>query len=106
MVNSSHFLRQPQLKFILLQLSGAVINAHFFFRKIQRLLVLSAWIHLQVGKAFLSHSLTLHLDVGTMWHACMLWEELWHSMPQSGRVSITVNSLLQNYKECCRAERK
>ena len=32
-----------------------------------------------------------------------IWEELW---PQSGRVSITVNSLLQRYKECCTAERK
>ena len=30
-----------------------------------------------------------------------IWEELWHSMPQSGRVSITVNSLLQRYKERC-----
>ena len=35
-----------------------------------------------------------------------IWEELWHSMPQSGRVSVTVNSLLQRYKEHCRAERK
>ena len=35
-----------------------------------------------------------------------IWEELWHSMSQSGRVSITVNSLLQRYKERCRAERK
>ena len=35
-----------------------------------------------------------------------IWEELWHSMPQSGRVSVTVNSLLQRYKERCRAERK
>ena len=35
-----------------------------------------------------------------------IWEELWHSMPQSGRVSITVNNLLQRYKERCRAERK
>jgi len=29
-----------------------------------------------------------------------IWEELWQSMPQSG---ITVNSLLQQYKERCRA---
>jgi len=35
-----------------------------------------------------------------------VWEELWHSMPQSGRVSVTVNALLQHYKEPCRAERK
>ena len=35
-----------------------------------------------------------------------IWEELWHSMPQSGRVGIAVNSLLQRYKERCRAERK
>ncbi len=35
-----------------------------------------------------------------------IWEELWHSMPQSGKVSVTVNSLLQNYKECCRTQRK
>ena len=35
-----------------------------------------------------------------------IWEKLWHSMPQSGRVSVTVNSLLQCYKEHCRAERK
>ena len=35
-----------------------------------------------------------------------VWEELWHSMPRSGRVSVTVNTLLQQYKEHCRAERK
>lgn len=35
-----------------------------------------------------------------------VWEELWHAMPQSGRVSATVHSLLQQYKERCRAERK
>ena len=35
-----------------------------------------------------------------------IWEELWHSMPQSGRVRVTVNSLLQRYKERCRNERK
>ena len=35
-----------------------------------------------------------------------IWEELWHSMPQSGKISVTVNSLLQQYKERCRAERK
>jgi len=27
-------------------------------------------------------------------------------MPQSGRVSVTINTLLQQYKERCRAERK
>jgi hypothetical protein len=35
-----------------------------------------------------------------------IWEELWHSMPRSGKVSVTVNSLLQNYKERCRTEKK
>ena len=35
-----------------------------------------------------------------------IWEELWHSMPRSGRVSVLVNSLLNSYKERCRAERK
>ena len=35
-----------------------------------------------------------------------IWEELWESMPQSGKVSITVNKLLQQYKERCRTERK
>ena len=35
-----------------------------------------------------------------------IWEELWQSMPQSGKISITVNSLQQQYKERCRAERK
>ena len=35
-----------------------------------------------------------------------IWEELWHSMPRSGKVSVTVNTLLQNYKERCRTERK
>ena len=35
-----------------------------------------------------------------------VWEELWHAMPQSGRVGVTVNTLLQRYKEHCSAERK
>lgn len=35
-----------------------------------------------------------------------IWEELWHSMPRSGRVSVLVSNLLQSYKERCRAERK
>ena len=35
-----------------------------------------------------------------------VWEELWHAMPQSGGVSVTVKSLLQQYKERCTAERK
>ena len=35
-----------------------------------------------------------------------IWEELWQSMPQSGKVAVTVNSLLQRYKERCRIERK
>lgn len=34
-----------------------------------------------------------------------VWEELWHLMPQSGKVSVTVNSLLQHYKEYCTDER-
>ena len=91
-----------------------VIYVLFFFPK------MPAWLSLlQLGEVFLS--LKLHLDVGAMWHTCVLWEEtprvppnfkssmleeLWHSMPQSGRVSVTVNSLLQRYKEHCRAERK
>lgn len=67
------------------------------------------------------HSLTLHFDISTMQPTCVLWEEtprvppdcmlaiweeLWDSMLQSGRVSVTVNSLLQNYKERCRDEKK
>lgn len=35
-----------------------------------------------------------------------VWEELWHAMHQSGRVSVTVKTLLQQYKERCTAERK
>ena len=35
-----------------------------------------------------------------------VWEQLWHSMPQSGRISVTVKSLLQQYKEHCTMERK
>ena len=35
-----------------------------------------------------------------------VWEELWHTMPQSGRVGVIVNTLLQRYKEHCSAERK
>ena len=35
-----------------------------------------------------------------------IWEELWHAMPQSGRVSVSVKTLLQQYKERCTAERK
>ena len=35
-----------------------------------------------------------------------VWKELWHSLPRSGRVSVTVNALLQHYKEWCRAEKK
>lgn len=35
-----------------------------------------------------------------------VWEELWHAMPQSGRVSVKVKTLLQQYKECYTAERK
>ena len=36
----------------------------------------------------------------------VIWEELWESKPQSGRISVTVNKLLQQYKERCRTERK
>ena len=54
-----------------------VIYVLFFFPKIHRLLMLPTWISLlQLGEAFLS--LTLHLDVGAMWHACVLWEETPH----------------------------
>ena len=28
-----------------------------------------------------------------------IWEELWHTIPQSGKVSVTVTDLLQRYKE-------
>ena len=35
-----------------------------------------------------------------------VWEELWNEMPQSGKVGVTVHTLLQHYKEHCRAERK
>ena len=35
-----------------------------------------------------------------------VWEELWYTLPQSGRVGVTVNNLLQRYKEHCSAERK
>ena len=35
-----------------------------------------------------------------------IWEEMWHSIPQSGRISVTVYGLLQQYRERCRAERK
>ena len=54
-----------------------------------------------------------------MCHACVLWGViphvslqiqdavyLWHAMPQSGKVSVTVKTLLQHYKEQCRAKRK
>ena len=34
-----------------------------------------------------------------------IWEELWHSMPQSGKVSATVHELLRLYKQRCTAER-
>ena len=75
---------------------------------------------LQAGKVFLS--LMLHQDVAAMCHACVLWEEtphvflrtstvaiweeLWHSMPQSGQVSVIIKNLLKTYKERCTAERK
>ena len=35
-----------------------------------------------------------------------VWEELWNAMPQSGKIGVTVNSLLQQYKERCVSERK
>ena len=35
-----------------------------------------------------------------------VWEELWHSMPQSGRVSTTVYALLKEYKKHCLEERR
>ena len=34
-----------------------------------------------------------------------IWEDLWHSRPQSGKVSVTVHELLRRYKERCTAER-
>ena len=35
-----------------------------------------------------------------------VWEKLWQSMPQSGKINVTVNNLLQQYRKHCRAERK
>ena len=35
-----------------------------------------------------------------------VWQELWQSMPQSGKVSTTVYTLLQEYKKHCREERR
>ena len=35
-----------------------------------------------------------------------IWEELWEAMPQSGKVSVTVQNLLKQYKQRCLAERK
>ena len=35
-----------------------------------------------------------------------VWEELWHSMAQSSKVSAKVNTLLQEYKKHCREERQ
>ncbi len=35
-----------------------------------------------------------------------IWEELWHSMPQSGKIGVLVNSLLKKYKEHCGTLRK
>ena len=35
-----------------------------------------------------------------------IWNQLWHSMPQTGQVSLTIKNLLQKYKERCAAERK
>ena len=34
-----------------------------------------------------------------------VWQELWDSMPQSGKVGMIVKQLLQQYKERCRLER-
>ena len=34
-----------------------------------------------------------------------IWEEIWHFMPQSGKVSATVGSMLQQYKQRCQLER-
>ncbi len=35
-----------------------------------------------------------------------IWEDLWHAMPQSGRVGTTVHTMLQRYRERCQAARK
>ena len=35
-----------------------------------------------------------------------VWEDLWHSMPQSGKISATVYTLLQRYREHCTTARK
>ena len=36
----------------------------------------------------------------------VIWEEMWHSMPQSCTISVTVHGLLQQYRKRCRAKRK
>lgn len=35
-----------------------------------------------------------------------IWEELWHAMPQSGRVGSAVHTLLRQYRERCQAAMK
>ena len=35
-----------------------------------------------------------------------IWEELWHGMPQSGSIGVTVRDLLRKYKERCQAAMK
>ena len=35
-----------------------------------------------------------------------VWNDMWHSMPQSGKISVTVSTLLQRYREHCTAERQ
>ena len=35
-----------------------------------------------------------------------IWEELWHGMPQSGSIGVTVRGLLSKYKERCQAAMK
>ena len=34
-----------------------------------------------------------------------VWEDLWHAMPQTGKISVTVHKLLQQYREYCSVER-
>ncbi len=34
-----------------------------------------------------------------------VWEDQWHAMPQTGKISVTVNKLLQQYREYCSVER-
>ena len=61
---------------------------------------------LQIGGVYLF--LALHRGVVEMWHSCILWGEtpLVLGGAVSGRISVTVHDLLQQYRKWCRAKRK